>query len=77
MTGRLVDESPSKIALQPDPLSSERIEVAVKDIDSRSASKISPMPANLVDVLTTDEILDLIAYLEASGQRQHAAFSKK
>jgi putative heme-binding domain-containing protein len=77
LTGRLVDETPGKIVLQPDPLSAERIEVAVKEIDSRSASKISPMPANLVDVLTADEILDLIAYLEASGQRQHAVFSKK
>jgi len=77
VTGRLVDETPAKIVLQPDPLSSERIEIAVKDIDSRSASKVSPMPANLADVLTAEEILDLIAYLEASGQRQHAVFGKK
>jgi putative heme-binding domain-containing protein len=75
--GRVVDETPGKIVLQPDPLSGERIEVAVKDIESRTASKVSPMPANLVDILTADEILDLIAYLEASGQRQHAVFSKK
>ncbi len=75
--GRLVDETPAKIVLQPDPLSGERIEIAVKDIDARSVSKVSPMPANLADVLTADEILDLIAYLEASGQRQHAVFSKK
>ena len=77
VTGRLVDETPAKIAIQPDPFSGERIEIAVKDIDSRSASKVSPMPANLADVLTAEEVLDLIAYLEASGQRQHAVFSKK
>jgi putative heme-binding domain-containing protein len=77
VTGRVVDETPAKIVLQPDPLSGERIEIAVKDIDSRAASKVSPMPANLADVLTAEEILDLIAYLEASGQRQHAAFGKK
>ena len=77
VTGRLVDETAGKIVLQPDPLSGERIEITLKEIESRSASKVSPMPANLVDVLTADEILDLIAYLEASGQRQHAAFSKK
>ncbi len=77
VTGRLVDESPAKIVIQPDPHSGDRIEIAVKDIDSRSASKVSPMPANLADVLTADEILDLMAYLEASGLRQHAAFSKK
>lgn len=77
VTGRLVDETPGKIIIQPDPLSGERTEIAVKDIDSRSASKISPMPANLVDVLTADEIFDLIAYLEASGQREHAVFRKR
>jgi putative heme-binding domain-containing protein len=77
VSGRLVDETPAKLVLQPDPLSGERIEVALKDIDSRGASKVSPMPANLADVLTADEILDLIAYLEASGQRQHAAFGKR
>lgn len=77
VTGRLVDETPGKIIIQPDPLLGERTEIAVKDIDSRSASKISPMPANLVDVLTADEIFDLIAYLEASGQREHAVFRKR
>lgn len=77
VTGRLVDETPAKIVLQPHPLSSERIEVAVKEIDARIASKVSSMPANLADVLTAEEILDLIAYLEASGQRQHAVFRKK
>jgi putative heme-binding domain-containing protein len=76
VTGRVVDDTPGKIVLQPDPLSGERIEIAVKDIDSRSASKVSPMPANLVDVLTAEEILDLIAYLEASGQRQHTVFGR-
>ena len=77
ITGRIVDETPTKIVIQPDPFSGDRIEVALKDIESRSASKVSPMPANLADVLTADEILDLMAYLEASGQRQHPAFNKK
>jgi putative heme-binding domain-containing protein len=77
VTGRVIDETPAKIVLQPDPLSGDRVEIAVKDVDSRSASKVSPMPANLVDVLPAEEILYLIAYLEASGQRQHAVYSKK
>src|SRR4029077_279598 len=40
VTGRVVDETAGKIVLQPDPLSGERVEIAVKDIDSRSASKV-------------------------------------
>jgi len=37
------------------------------DIDQRVASKISPMPAGLANVLTKDEISDLLSYLEAGG----------
>ncbi len=77
VTGRLVDESPAGIVIQPDPFSGDRVEIAAKDIETRTASKVSPMPANLADVLTADEILDLLAYLEASGLRRHPAFGKK
>jgi hypothetical protein len=34
------------------------------------------MPEHLVDVLTEDEILDLIAYLESSGNRNARSFKK-
>lgn len=74
LTGRLVDESAKSVAIQPDPLSPDRVTIPRGEIESRSASKISPMPANLVDVLTMDEILDLMAYLEAGGRRNHPSF---
>lgn len=38
-----------------------------KDVDEVVASKISPMPSDLLNVLTKDEILDLHAYVEAGG----------
>jgi len=38
-----------------------------KDVDEVVASKISPMPSDLLNVLTKDEILDLHAYIEAGG----------
>jgi len=41
--------------------------IAKADIDQRVASKISPMPAGLANVLTKEEIGDLISYLEAGG----------
>ena len=34
------------------------------------------MPADLANVLTQDEILDLIAYLESGGRKTHPAFRK-
>ncbi|HEY2760695.1 MAG TPA: hypothetical protein VGI75_08125, partial [Pirellulales bacterium] len=39
------------------------------DIDQRVASRISPMPPGLVNVLTKDEILNLLSYVEAGGYR--------
>ncbi|WP_143393453.1 c-type cytochrome [Fimbriiglobus ruber] len=74
--GRVVDESADKVAVQPDPLDQKRVEIKKADIETRKASKLSPMPANLADVLTTDDILDLIAFLESGGRKQHPAFKK-
>jgi putative heme-binding domain-containing protein len=38
-----------------------------RDVEEKSASTISPMPAGLVNVLTKDEILDLHAFVESRG----------
>lgn len=74
--GRIVDETADKIVIQPDPLSPARIEVKKSAIETREPSKVSPMPANLADVLTAEEVLDLIAYLESGGNRGYSAFQK-
>jgi putative heme-binding domain-containing protein len=76
VVGRLVDETPEKIVIQPDPLSPDRVEIKKTDIEERAPSKISPMPEHLVDVLTAEEILDLIAYLESAGRAGYKAFQK-
>jgi hypothetical protein len=69
VTGRVVDETKDAIAVQPEPLSPDRVTIRKDDIESRTPSKVSPMPANLADVLTQEEILDLIAYLETAGRK--------
>ncbi len=75
--GRLVADTAEKIAIQPDPLDSKRIEIAKANIDTRKPAKLSPMPAHLIDVLTAEDILDLIAYMESGGRKGHPAFGKK
>jgi putative heme-binding domain-containing protein len=77
VTGRVVDETKDSIAVQPDPLAPDRVVIRKDDLESRAASKLSPMPANLADVLTRAEVLDLIAYLESGGRRNHPVFQKK
>ena len=41
--------------------------IAKQDVEERFASKVSPMPAGLLKVLTKAEILDVLAFLEAGG----------
>jgi putative heme-binding domain-containing protein len=73
-TGRIIDETNDKVVVQPNPLSSERIEFNKADIAERQPSKISPMPEGLADLLTEDEILDLLAYIESGGNEQAPNF---
>ncbi|MCA9131563.1 MAG: PQQ-dependent sugar dehydrogenase [Planctomycetales bacterium] len=44
------------------------------DIEVRSLSKVSTMPSGTVNHLELEEILDLLAYLLAEGDAQHAVF---
>jgi putative heme-binding domain-containing protein len=76
VVGRLMDENKDRIVLQPDPLAPDQVVLRKADVASREASKVSPMPEHLVDVLTADEVLDLLAYLESSGRRNYRAFRR-
>jgi hypothetical protein len=45
-------------------------------IESIEPSKVSMMPAGLLDTLKEDEILDLLAYTLSRGNPQAPAFAK-
>ena len=75
LDGRVLEENGQRIVLQPNPLQPEKIEVKKSDIEKRAFSKVSPMPAKLVDTFTKEEILDLLAYLESGGKKDHPAFA--
>jgi putative heme-binding domain-containing protein len=46
------------------------------NIDTMKPSKLSMMPAGLLDTLKEDEVLDLMAYMLSRGDRNHAMFKK-
>lgn len=74
-TGRLVDETPEQLVLVPNQLEpNNRIVVKKADVKERRASKVSPMPQGLADVLSKEELLDLVAFLEAGGSPGHAVY---
>ncbi|MBI2927136.1 MAG: c-type cytochrome [Verrucomicrobia bacterium] len=68
VTGRLVDENDQKLVLITNALTGDQTEVRKADVVKREASKVSPMPEGLVSVLTKEEILDLLAFLESGGK---------
>jgi putative heme-binding domain-containing protein len=77
LTGRLVEDTDTKLVLITNPLSGEKTEIKKNDVKSRAPSKVSPMPEGLVNILSKDEILDLLAYIESAGKKQAAAFKPK
>lgn len=52
------------------------VTVKQSDVDRITPSKVSMMPAGLLDTLTDDEAIDLMAYLLSKGDRTHPAFKK-
>jgi len=67
MSGRVVtggDFRSQILRISTDPLRpSAVVEIDKKDIEGVRESEVSPMPTGLVDGLTADEVLDLLAYL--------------
>lgn len=77
VSGRITDENDQRIIVLPNMLAPEAtVEIPLAEIASRQPSKVSPMPNGLMNQLTADEILDLLAYLEAGGKSTAANFSK-
>jgi len=74
-TGYITDETADKLVLIVNPMTNERQEIAKKNIASRAVAKTSAMPEGLLNVLPQDEILDLLAFLEADGKRSAAVFA--
>jgi putative heme-binding domain-containing protein len=76
VTGIVVEDTASKLVLVVNGLTGTKVEVKKSDVKSKAASKLSPMPEGLINILTREEILDLLAYIESAGDRRHAAFRK-
>jgi putative heme-binding domain-containing protein len=68
LAGLIVDEDKSKVRLLSNPLMVREPEtINVDQIEERFTSPVSLMPKGLLNTLTAEEILDLLAYLKAGG----------
>ena len=76
-TGRLMSETGDQLVLVPNQLQPDtKVTVKKSDVTKRAFSKISPMPQGLVDTLSKDDLLDLLAFIESYGRKSHSAFAK-
>lgn len=78
VNGVVVFEDDQVVRLLSNPLDEGELpqEVAKADIEDRAESKTSLMPHGLLNTLTKQEILDLLAYLESGGNPNDRAFSE-
>ena len=53
-----------------------KVEIKKADIKERKPAKLSPMPDGLLNTLSKDEVLDLLAYIESVGKAKATNFKK-
>lgn len=74
LTGRLISENSEEVVVETNPYGGGREQVPRSQVETIQKAALSPMPVGLVDILSRDEILDLIAYLESGGRAEAALF---
>jgi len=76
ITGLVIEETPTIYKVIENPLAKTvPIEVKKAEIVNQKKSPISLMPKGLLDKLTREEILDLVAYVVAKGDKANAVYS--
>ncbi|MCH2148220.1 MAG: c-type cytochrome [Phycisphaerales bacterium] len=64
LSGRITEQDDQRVTIMIDPYGTEYQEVPMHDVESIEADAASTMPAGLVNGLTIEQLLDLLAYLE-------------
>ena len=77
-SGVVVFEDEKILRLSANPLDKnvKVVEIDKQDIDERDESKVSIMPEGLLNTMTRNEILDLLAYIISGANPEHPAFRK-
>ncbi|NDC62692.1 MAG: dehydrogenase, partial [Planctomycetia bacterium] len=76
VTGLVVEETPTELAIVENPVAkADPVRIRKSEIDERATSSVSIMPKGLLDKLTRDEVLDLVAYVAARGSEASPLFS--
>ena len=72
--GRILGQNEESITMATDPTRPAYVvEIPVVETQEKTPSKISMMPKDLLNTLTKEEILDLLAYIESGGDPNYGA----
>lgn len=75
ITGVIVEEKNGVVKLVENPLANAKpTEIKREEIESQRKALTSMMPKGLLDKLTKDEILDLLAYVRSGADPKHKLF---
>jgi len=75
ITGMIIEETDDEVKVVIDPVAKGKPTVIKKsDIDERVKSSVSIMPVGLLNKLSREEILDLVAYIYARGDKNNKLF---
>ncbi len=74
LAGMIVEETNDALTILVDPLRGTRDTIGKFKPPTRELLPISPMPPGLLNTLTREEILDLLAFLESAGDAKAAQF---
>jgi putative heme-binding domain-containing protein len=75
VTGRIVNYFGDTLSVMTNMLDpNSLVSVSARDVESQEKSKVSTMPKGLLDTLTEDEIVDLMAYLLSRGDPRGPMF---
>lgn len=78
VTGSIVDTMEKKLLVAPVMMNPQAtVEVAQADIKSEEPSPVSAMPQGLLNEFTKEEIVELMAFLDAGGDPSAAVYRKK
>ena len=75
--GRVLEQDEETVTINQNPFDlSQTTTLQKAEIESEKESPASIMPAGLINRLNADEVIDLVAYLEANGDPDHELFTQ-
>lgn len=75
IVGRMIEKTDAGVVVLPDPRQpNNKVTVPADQIASENISKVSTMPAGLVDAMNANELRDLAAFILSGGNKDHDMF---